>query len=186
MKERKIKMSKLDRCLVSSILAIDPGQTGALIVVDFYRAGPGIKPGPRIRTARSMPLVIVNKKKALDITAVLEWLPVISSIDVGVIENVHSMPKQGVASSFQFGRMFGGVESVIYLIDKQGYVSPRTWKTALALSKDKHASMDLATRVYGKVARARWWPMMKHEGIAEAALIAYYWYEWRVRIEKER
>ena len=179
-------MSKLDRCLASSILAIDPGQTGAFIVVDFYRAGPGIKPGPRIRTALAMPLVTVNKKKALDIAAVLEWLPVISSIDVGVIELVHSMSKQGVASSFQFGRMFGAVESVVYLIDKQGYVPPRVWKKALNLSSDKHASMDLATRVYGSKARNRWWPLRKHEGVAEAALIAHYWYEWRVGIERER
>jgi len=170
-------MSQLDRCLVTSILAIDPGQTGALIVVDVYKAEPGIKPGPRIRTATRMPVVTVNNKKALDIQAVLEWLPVISSIDVGVIELVHSMPKQGVASSFQFGRMFGAAESVIYLIDKQAYVSPRTWKRALNLSSDKYASIDLATRIFGRKAAQRWFSLKKNEGIAEAALIAYH--HWR-------
>ena len=160
-------MSKLH--LNMSILAIDPGQTGGLVVVDVYQEG------PRIRTALPMPLTTVNQKKALDIQAVLEWLPVISSIDVGVIELVHAMPKQGVSSSFQFGRMFGAAETAIYLIDKQAYVSPRTWKTALNLSNDKHASIDLATRIFGKKAAMRWWPLRKDEGIAEAALIAHYW-----------
>ena len=161
-------MSKLH--LNMSILAIDPGQTGGLVIVDFYQEG------PRIRTALPMPLTTVNQKKALDIRAVLEWLPVISSIDVGVIELVHAMPKQGVSSSFQFGRMFGAAETVIYLLDKQAYVSPRTWKKALNLSSDKHASMDLATRIFGKKAAMRWWPLKKDEGIAEAALIAYFHY----------
>ena len=168
-------MSKLHPQM--SILAIDPGQTGGLAVVDFYQEG------PRIRTALPMPLVIVGKKKALDIHAVIEWLPVISSIDVGIIENVHSMPKQGVVSSFQFGRMFGAAETIIYLIERQAYVSPRIWKKALNLSNDKSASMDLARRIFGKKAAMRWWPRLKDEGIAEAALIAY---EWWTRIERER
>ena len=172
--------------ILASILAIDPGQTGALVVVDWPMASPGISAAPRIRTALPMPVFMVGKKRALDIASVLEWLPVISTIDVGVIELVHSMPKQGVASSFQFGRMFGAAETVIYLIDKQQYVTPAVWKKALNLSKDKHASMDLATRVFGKKAAMRWWPLFKNEGIAEAALIAWYWYEWRIRIERER
>ena len=159
-------MSKLH--LITSILAIDPGQTGGLAVVDFYGDG------PLIRTALPMPLTTVNKKKALDITAVLEWLPVISSIDVGVIELVHAMPKQGVSSSFQFGRMFGAAETVIYLLDRQAYVSPRTWKRALNLTSDKYASIDLATRIFGRKAAQRWFSLKKNEGIAEAALIAYY------------
>ena len=167
-------MSKLK--IYVSILAIDPGQTGAFVVVDWPVPSPGIKPGPRIRTALPMPLVTVSKKKALDVAAVLEWLPVISSIHIGVVENVHSMPKQGVASSFQFGRMFGAAETIIYLIDQQAYVSPRTWKRALNLSSDKHASMDLATRIFGRNAAQRWWPRGKDEGIAEAALLAHYWY----------
>ena len=177
-------MSKLS--IHTSILAIDPGQTGALVVVDWPWTSPGIKPGPRIRTALPMPLVTVNKKKALDIAAVLEWLPVISSIDVGIIEHVHSMPKQGVASSFQFGRMFGAAETVIYLIDKVRYVSPRVWKRALNLSSDKYASIDLATRIFGRNAAQRWFSLKKNEGTAEAALIAYWCYEQRVKSERER
>ena len=160
-------MSKLH--LIQSILAIDPGQTGGFVIADFYQEG------PRIRTALAMPLIAVNQKKALDIRAVLEWLPVLSSVDVAIMELVHSMPKQGVASSFQFGRMFGSAETVIYLFDRQAYVVPRTWKKALNLSSDKGASVDLATRIFGKKAAMRWWPLKKDEGVAEAALIAHYW-----------
>lgn len=148
------------------ILGIDPGQMGGLAVVDFDKGEL-----PFFHDGLLMPLMIVNKKKALDISKVFEWLP--PSIDIGVIEAVHAMPKQGVSSSFQFGRMFGAAETLLYDTDTQAYVSPKAWKKFMNLSSDKGASMDLATRIFGT---DEYWQLKKYEGIAEAALIAVYWY----------
>src|SRR5215831_15762291 len=55
-----------------------------------------------------------------------------------VIENVHSMPKQGVASSFQFGVGFGiwrGIIAALQLPCER--VEPVVWKRALHLGPDK-------------------------------------------------
>ena len=151
------------------ILGIDPGQTGGLAVVDFDKGEL-----PFFQDGLLMPLIIVGKKKVLDLQSVFKWLPRL--IDVGVIEAVHAMPRQGVSSSFQFGRMFGAAETLLYRIDKQAYVSPAVWKKFMNLSSDKGASRNLATRIFGRFAEKNYWPMKKHEGVAEAALIAVYWY----------
>ena len=39
------------------------------------------------------------------------------SIDVSIIEKVHAMPRQGVTSSFQFGRSFGGIDCSIRRVE---------------------------------------------------------------------
>ena len=154
------------------VLGIDPGQTGGLALVDSYNGG-------FIVEAMAMPVMKVGKKKSLDITAALLWMTDNddgADIDVGVIEKVHAMPKQGVSSSFQFGRMFGSAEAIMYISCVQkDYVAPRVWKKDMGLTSDKHASMDLATRLFGDDARKNYWQLKKHEGVAEAALIALWW-----------
>ena len=151
------------------ILGIDPGQTGGLAVVDF-----DVGEEPFFYGGIMMPLTVVNRKKSLYIAAILDWLP--PDIDVGVIEAVHAMPKQGVSSSFQFGRMFGAAETLLYNADTHAYVSPNVWKKFMNLSSDKGASIDLATNIFGKFDAKHFWPLKKHDGIAEAALMAVYWY----------
>lgn len=77
---------------------------------------------------------------------------------------------------FQFGRMLGGVESHVYMRCRMlRYETPRVWKEKMGLSKDKDASLRLATRVFGEQAALRFWPRKKDEGVAEAALLALYW-----------
>lgn len=154
------------------ILGIDPGQTGGLAIVDFADGG-----FPVIYEAIPMPVTSIGKKKALNHNLIWNWFSQMDDIDVGVIEAVHAMPKQGVSSSFQFGRMFGAAESMMYdYCQRQAYVSPRVWKKFMNLSSDKGASIDLATRMFGEKAAENYWPLKKHEGVAEAALIAVYWY----------
>ena len=84
------------------------------------------------------------------------------------------MPKQGVTSSFNFGRSKGVVEGVFAAAGRPiVYVSPGVWKRALGLSKDKGASRRRAIELWpdhtDKFRRA------KDDGRAEAALIAL-WY----------
>jgi len=90
-------------------------------------------------------------------------------MDMGVIEKVHSMPRQGVASSFQFGRMFGAAELLPVLFCYDNFsVTPQQWKKHFGLSADKREAVELATSFYGD----QFWSLKKHEGMAEAALIA--------------
>ena len=89
------------------------------------------------------------------------------------IEDVHSMPRQGVASAFKFGRAFG---TVIGVVGGAGipinYVTPGKWKRALGLSSDKTACRRRAQELWPQ--QAHLFARVKDDGRAEAALIALY------------
>ena len=57
------------------------------------------------------------------------------------LENVHSMPGQGVASSFKFGRGFGQLEGLCAAYGfRVIYVSPQKWQKGLGLLTNKGES----------------------------------------------
>ena len=149
-------------------LGIDPGQTGGLALVSRDPRGK-----MTVIDARMMPLVYPTKKATLDWIASSKFRAATEGPALVVIENVHSMPRQGVASSFQFGRMFGAVEMLAQAVpnSKAMYVSPATWKMYYGLGSAKYASIELATMMFRT---DRFWKLKKHDGIAEAALLAAY------------
>ena len=65
--------------------------------------------------------------------------------------------------------MYGGVEMMAqWLADEVEYVTPQQWKKYFKLGKEKGEAVALATEMYGD----KHWKLKKHEGVAEAALIA--------------
>lgn len=147
-------------------LGIDPGQTGGLALVSRDTNG-----SYKLLDAAPMPLASPTKKPTLDFSG-WAWAGHDDYYDLGVIENVHSMPAQGVSSSFQFGRMFGAAEMLAqHYTSKQLYVTPQSWKKHFNLPADKYAAMALATRLFDT---SKYWSLKKHDGVAEAALIAAY------------
>ncbi len=81
------------------------------------------------------------------------------------------MPRQGIASAFQFGVGFGSVLSVLQALHiSLEFVTPAVWKRAYGLSRDKHASLFKA-RLMFPTAELN---LAKHDGRAEALLIAEY------------
>jgi len=150
------------------VMGIDPGQTGG-----FARVSEG-----QLLDAWPMPLEkALTKKPTLDFwcAANAGWKDAVLGFywrgpDYVVIESVHAMPAQGVSSSFQFGRMFGAVEMLAQFYGCEiVYVTPQKWKKHFNLLKtDKAASVAKATGLYGD----EHWKLKKHEGVAEAALIA--------------
>jgi len=89
--------------------------------------------------------------------------------DEAIIESVHSMPKQGVASSFKFGRSFGFLIGLLTGLQiPYTLVTPQKWQKAMECLThgDKNVS---------KAAAQRLWPNRKWtHAIADAALIAEY------------
>lgn len=86
------------------------------------------------------------------------------------VEDVHTMPGQGIASSGKFMRAAGAIEAVAALVgDSVTLVRPQVWKKSHALiGTDKKASLELARHI---------WPdaplkLAKHHGRADALLIA--------------
>jgi len=100
----------------------------------------------------------------------------------GVCEAVHSMPKQGVSSSFNFGMGYGlwlGILSGLNI--PYTTVTPQAWKKHFDLiGKDKGASAEVASSLFPD---RKWYtPRGKAlDGMADAALIAKYWLDYENR-----
>lgn len=152
---------------MSITIGVDPGLSGAIALVDSY----GV-----LLEVHDMP--VLNKNVSVQLLHELcEWDGGGFGSDTYgpcVIEDVHSMPKQGVASSFKFGRSKGVVEG--YFAGQTiplRYVSPSTWKRDLRLGKDKSAARERAVELWP--AKAGLFTRVKDDGRAEAALIAWWW-----------
>lgn len=88
-----------------------------------------------------------------------------------VVETVHSMPKQGVASSFKFGVAYGGAVAIAERLHCAWHMAtPQLWKKALKLDSDKQKSLDLARQLWPTAPLKR----QKDNGRAEALLMAYW------------
>ena len=61
------------------------------------------------------------------------------------IEDVHSMPGQGVASTFKFGRAVGAINAVADMMFGVWHiVSPQRWKRAMGVTQERESSLKLA------------------------------------------
>jgi crossover junction endodeoxyribonuclease RuvC len=145
------------------VLGVDPGLGGALALVD--------PDGPRLVEVLDMPIVRFGRAAIVDGAALLDWLDG-RAIAAIVVEAVASRPGQGVASSFAFGRAVGGVEAVLAAVGPPlTHVTPAVWKRRAGLAQAKADSLALARLRLGAREEFR---LKKHEGRAEAALIALY------------
>jgi crossover junction endodeoxyribonuclease RuvC len=148
------------------IIGIDPGQTGGVAVLEDGKFSAGIR----------MPILQQGKRKMLDSRELFRWYRQIVPTYRGtpplefVIEQVSAMPRQGVTSSFSFGRITGGVEAwaMSYGLPVH-WVTPQVWKKSMQLTSDKQLSLDRAKLEFGDLAP---WRVKANDGIAEAALIA--------------
>lgn len=105
---------------------------------------------------------------------VAEWKEILD-VRLATIEAVHSMPGQGVSSSFKFGMVYGMAQGVV-MANKLPIllVSPQKWQKAMLTVADgsttKEQSLYAARRAFPN-ADIR---LKKHHGRADAALLALY------------
>jgi crossover junction endodeoxyribonuclease RuvC len=89
-----------------------------------------------------------------------------------VVERVGPMPKQGVSSTFKFGRGVGLVEGVLGgALVPISYVSPVTWKRHFQVGAEKEEARQKAIQLWPAHA-AELFSRKRDHGRAEAALIA--------------
>lgn len=87
------------------------------------------------------------------------------------MEQVHSMPNQGVSSTFAFGRAVGVISAVCELTRYPVHlVTPQKWKKHFHLTADKGESLDMARYLWPE-AKLK---LKKDINKAEALLIAEY------------
>lgn len=141
-------------------LGIDPGFSGAWALIDhhgkYVSCGDMHNNGKHIHQRQVWSEISqANDRQGMEIA----------------LEVVHSMPKQGVASSFKFGMAYGVALSLAdRLLCPVTMVTPQTWKKAMKLTSDKKQSLAMARELWPNAPLAR----IKDNGRAEALLIAEY------------
>lgn len=161
------------------ILAVDPGIHGALAYYDgvalsvrgmptyTIKAGKRQTDRPRIDEARLVSMLRSAKLNA----------------QVLVIEQVGGIPGQSAPAAFTFGHgvgvVIGAAVALGYRIER---VAPSQWKSALRVPADKRASRARASELLP--AYSDLWPLQKHDGVAEAAMIALWGWQVFGRLEK--
>lgn len=144
-------------------LGIDPGAKGAIVLFGDTLA---------ILAIWDMPTVMVKGKVRVDAAAVGHILRE-AAPDEAFMERVGAMPGQGVASMFAFGMATGIVLGALAALEiPVTLLTPTEWKGALRVPKDKGAARARASQLLPSYADR--WPMNKHDGRAEAALIGLY------------
>ncbi|HAX91973.1 MAG TPA: hypothetical protein DCY07_07185 [Rhodospirillaceae bacterium] len=150
-------------------VGIDPGLSGALAFLS----------GEELDVL-AMPTLTITKAKGtrrvLDLTALANIIDnkTKNAAKVSVfIERVASMPKQGVASMFSFGESYGAIKGIVAAnFLPMTLVTPVTWKAKLKVSRNKDDARYRASQLMPRFAHL--WPRRKDDGMAEAALIAFY------------
>lgn len=157
------------------VLGIDPGISGA---VALYADG-------RLVEVCDMP-VAGKEVDPYQLSKILEALSSPDATDMTVVETQQAMPEQGVSTTFKIGNNFGLVRGVVAAL---GYritpVRPGVWKRRLDIPSPpsdvpknrrsawrKEKARLRASQLMPEGAGA--WTLVKHDGRAEAALLAYY------------
>lgn len=141
-------------------LGIDPGFTGAWGIIDH---------NGRYQSCGDM---IHNERHILSRMVHAEIAQGIDMQDMqGIIEAVHSMPGQGVSSSFKFGMAYGASIAIMERFNCPWHlITPQRWKKSLNLDSDKNKSLELARQLWPTAPLTR----KKDNGRAEALLLAEY------------
>ncbi len=140
------------------VAGIDPGSVGAAAVIDPL-------------TVRVVHTTAWDAKHQLDVAQLAMWLEG-HDVERCAIEKVHSMPGQGVSSTFKFGCAFGRLLGMLEMMRVDYYlVTPQSWKKHHGLiGQDKAASRDKACELF-PTCRDQF-ERAKDVHRAEAALIA--------------
>ena len=141
------------------VLGVDPGAvSGAYALIALTSNG-------QVALADDIPVVDRQVNAA-------EWARIVANLrpDVAIVEQVGSMPKQGVSSTFKFGMGCGLIRGVLAgagvpIIS----VTPAKWKKHFSLNNDGEKSRALAIRRFPGVTTLT---RKKDHGRSEALLLA--------------
>lgn len=147
---------QVNRC----VMGIDPGLSGAIAFI--------FESDPHRIAVEDMPVVDGNVSAPILAQTIRKFAP-----SYAVIEHVNAMPKQGVSSTFNFGKAFGQVIGVGGALNiPLHFVTATKWKRRFHLSADKEEARAMALRLFPACATS--FARKKDHGRAEAALIAKY------------
>ena len=147
-------------------IGIDPGKTGALAVLD----------------EKGKYLNVID----FDTKNVVLWMSEnANAVSHGYLEHIHSMPEQGVVSTFNFGENFGWWKGVLDAVGiSYTLVRPQMWMHHYGLKKQSPSDkpgLVLARKLLPDAPIS----LKKHHNRADALLIAFLCWEregaWKER-----
>ena len=149
------------------VAGIDPGLSGAVCIFDVDKG---------ILTILDMPTVEVKSgktmKRRLSEPMLAELLRP-HEIDHVALEQVGAMPKQGVASTFNFGQTYGAIRGVLAgLRIPVTMVNPAKWTRDMKVTGGKDANRQRAAQLFPAYAAS--FSRAKDDGRADAALLAHW------------
>ena len=138
-----------------NILGIDPGRLGALAILDGET------------------LQVVTHDLPASTPELHDLIAGLPQIRVCVLEQIHAGPQMGRRT---IGVMFEGYGVLKGALSWRSIpvqtVRPSVWKAALNVPADKNASRRRASEFFPDCADQ--WKLAKHDGRAEAAMLAWY------------
>ena len=141
-------------------IGIDPGKSGSICAID---------------SSGNAWVVVKTNKSYKEIYHELRDATCIKGKCFAVIENVHAMPGQGVASTFKFGESFGMLLGLLATTDVDYVkVSPAAWCKELGLKKSKEESNTDWKNRHKQLARKLFPEVDVTHATADALLIAEY------------
>jgi len=148
-------------------LGIDPGLNGGIAAIE------------KLDTSLKILLVTKMPRTDKDIFTLLADLTDLKPV-AATIEKVHSMPGQGVASTFKFGKGFGGLLMALTGLGvPYEEVSPRRWQKALYFSPRKSTESKTAFKNRLKRKAQELYPDVNVTlAVSDALLIMTYCYRY--------
>ncbi len=154
------------------IVGIDPGTNGAMAFLTLSGSLENCVDLPGVGTE---PL-------ALDVLGLLEAFAPLDRLFVGVeapFAIASNASSAALSQGIGYGKLLGVLESHEI---RYWPIRPADWKERLGVPmakgmthrERKQGSFDVATALWGPKEAKRYWPLRKHDGRAEAALIAEY------------
>lgn len=148
---------------MTAYIGIDPGFKGAIAII----AEEG-----EVKIIDS-PTLMVGTKKEHHVPEMMRILAPYIFDTVAAIEKVHSMPKQGVASAFTFGKGYGlwlGLLAAMGIPHEE--VTPQKWQGAMmdGMKRGKDAARLRAMQLFPQLSEQLKYKV--NDGRADALLIA--------------
>lgn len=146
--------------VIETVMGVDVGIKGALSFFDKNEL-----------IIYDMPVFPRNKTKKVDCHTVSKIITE-QKPDHAYIEQVNAFG-MGATSAYGFGWNCGVIEAILACHNIPfTYVTPQKWKKAMDCPKDKDAARMRASQLLPQ--HAHNWDLKKHDGRAEASLIALY------------
>lgn len=145
------------------VLGVDPGQKGALCIIDT-----------EAHTVFTLPVCLHEGR--IDVRTIGKFIHT-HRPDIAYVEQVHGMPKHSSKGNFTFGVNHGLVLACIYFMDiPVRFIAPVTWKIAVLGSRSatKETAIEHVTSKYPTVDLFPPRKRTPHDGIADAVCIAEY------------